>query len=509
MLKGKKIIVGVSGSISAYKAPLLVRELIKLGAEVHVIMTPSAAEFVSPLVLTNLSKHPVIMEMFDPTIQHGGSWHIHLAGWCDAMIIAPASAATLARIANGYFDSALTVVASALPRTSPLLVAPAMDTDMWEHPAVLRNVLQLERDGITVIPPAEGELASGLYGVGRLPEMNVLIKSIEFAIFSKTETAGLNGSSDSGAFQPEENNVVTENSFERFTREFPKEIRREGLSESSTNQLEKLNEPIDTHTFNSDIDYFLDKSSDSFQDAIEKDEWIVEMDLQSLKVSQSNTTFLGKTILITAGPTYEKIDDVRFVGNYSSGKMGFALASEAVKLGANVLLVAGPVSLPTPNGVLRIDVESAQEMYEAVMDQIVKSDVAILSAAVADYSPVKTISGKIKKKDVGDIMQLELRSTKDILGSIGAMKTNQQIVVGFALESTNELQNAQAKLSSKNCDMIVLNSANKPLSGFRGDDNTITIITASGDIEEFPSQSKNACAVVILEKISTMLPHAD
>lgn len=523
MLKGKKILVGVSGSISAYKTPLLVRELIKLGAEVRVVMSPSAAEFVSPLVLTNLTKHPVIMELFDSKIQHGGSWHVHLAGWCDVMIIAPASAATLARIANGYFDTALTVVASALPRTSPLLVAPAMDTDMWEHPAVLRNVLQLERDGITVIPPAEGELASGLYGVGRLPEMNVLIERIKYALFSKTETAGLNGTSDSGAFQPDECKEITEQPVMRFRGEVEANAPSEKMYQSKTTRPESTEEPsaapasdntldtiIDTAT-DEDIYYALETPTFSLQDAIEKDEWTVEMEMQKLRDAQhqANTTFQGKTILITAGPTYEKIDDVRFVGNYSSGKMGFALASEAVKLGANVLLVAGPVSLPTPNGALRIDVESAEEMYEAVMEHFYKSDIAILSAAVADYSPVTTVSGKMKKRDVGETMQLELRSTKDILAALGAVKTNRQLVVGFALESTNELENARKKLAAKNCDMIVLNSANKPQSGFRGDDNTITIITAAGDVEEFPPQSKNACAVVILDKISAMLPHAD
>lgn len=508
MLKGKKILVGVSGSISAYKAPLLVRELIKLGAEVRVVMTPSAAEFVSPLVLTNLTKNPVIMELFDSTIQHGGSWHVHLAGWCDAMIIAPASAATLARIANGYFDTALTVVASALPRTSPLLVAPAMDTDMWEHPAVLRNVMQLERDGITVIPPAEGELASGLYGVGRLPEIHVLIRSIEYALFSKTETAGLNGSSDSGAFQPDECKEITEQSVMRFKNEIPHSDSNTVI-ESQAKSRDNSNEHHETQTTDDTIEYALNLPTFSLQDAVEKDEWTVEMELQKLKDAQSGQVLQGKTILITAGPTYEKIDDVRFVGNYSSGKMGFALASEAVKRGANVLLVAGPVVLPTPNGVLRIDVESADEMYEAVTEHFYKSDIAILSAAVADYSPVKTVSGKMKKRDVGETMQLELRSTKDILAALGVAKTNRQILVGFALESTNELDNAKKKLAAKNCDMIVLNSANKPQSGFRGDDNTITIITAHGEVEEFPPQSKNACAVVILDKISAMLPHAD
>lgn len=508
MLKGKKILVGVSGSISAYKAPLLVRELIKLGAEVRVVMSPSAAEFVSPLVLTNLTKNPVIMELFDSTIQHGGSWHVHLAGWCDAMIIAPASAATLARIANGYFDTALTVVASALPRTSPLLVAPAMDTDMWEHPAVLRNVMQLERDGITVIPPAEGELASGLYGVGRLPEMNVLIRSIEYALFSKTETAGLNGSSDSGAFQPDENNRPADHPEIRFKSEIPY-LQPENACEVPGTIPSPAHETSAPPTIEDEIENALNLPTFSLQDAIDKDEWTVEMEFQKLKDALSAPSFQGKTILITAGPTYEKIDDVRFVGNYSSGKMGFALASEAVKRGANVLLVAGPVALPTPNGVLRIDVESADEMYEAVTEHFYKSDIAILSAAVADYSPVKTVSGKMKKRDVGETMQLELRSTKDILAALGVAKTNRQILVGFALESTNELDNAKKKLAAKNCDMIVLNSANKPQSGFRGDDNTITIITAHSEVEEFPPQSKNACAVVILDKISAMLPHAD
>ncbi len=524
MLKGKKIIVGVSGSISAYKTPMLIRELIKSGAEVRVVMTPSAAKFVSPLVLTNLSKNPVAMEMFDDDLQYGGSWHIHLAGWCDAMIIAPASATTLSRLANGIFDTALSVVASALPRSTPLVVAPAMDTDMWHHPAVLRNVIQLERDGITIVPPAEGELASGLYGVGRLPEMDVLLNALRFAIGAKSPTAGQNGTTDSGGFHSPFKGfpTVQEDSYsaaEVFGT----------LMEKLSAPSENLPTPTSDFTPSSEVSQVADdtaitpQSEDtvtedviteafnrpafSLDDAIEKDVWTAELEFQKLKDSlhpKGKNLFDGKTILITAGPTYEKIDDVRFIGNFSSGKMGFALASEAVKLGANVLLVAGPVSLPTPNGVLRIDVESASEMYDAVMQQFYKSDIAILAAAVADYSPVQSVSGKLKKKDVGDTMKLELRSTKDILASLGAIKTNRQMLVGFALEAANEIENARTKLSSKNCDLIILNSANKPMSGFGGDNNTITIITADAE-EAFPPMTKNACAAIILEHISAKM----
>lgn len=487
MFEGKKIIVGVSGSISAYKVPMLVRELIKLGAEVRVVMTPSAAKFVSPLVLTNLSKNPVIMEMFDEEVQHGGSWHVHLAVWGDAMIIAPASATTLSRLANGNFDTALTVVASALPRSTPLIVAPAMDTDMWHHPAVLRNVVQLERDGTTVIPPAEGELASGLHGVGRLPEMDVLLNALRFALGAKSPTAGQNGTTDSGGFHPQAREFLSPHQdFQSF----------------SENPIPNSEEVMNGE---------LDRSSFSLDDAVQKDRWTAELEFQKLKDSihqPSKSNLEGKTILITAGPTYEKIDDVRFIGNFSSGKMGFALASEAVRLGANVLLVAGPVSLPTPNGVLRIDVQSASEMYNAVMQNFYKSDIAILAAAVADYSPVNSVSGKMKKKEVGDTLNLELQSTKDILASIGAIKTNRQILVGFALEASNEIENARKKLNAKNCDIIVLNSANKPQSGFGGDDNTITIITANTE-DVFPPMTKSACAAIILNHISVMIPDGE
>ncbi len=526
MFEGKKIIVGVSGSISAYKAPMLVRELIKLGAEVRVVMTPSAAKFVSSLVLTNLSKNPVIMEMFDEEIQHGGSWHVHLAGWGDAMIIAPASATTLSRLANGNFDTALTVVASALPRSTPLVVAPAMDSDMWNHPAVLRNVVQLERDGVTVIPPAEGELASGIHGVGRLPEMDVLLNALRYALGSKSPTAGQNGTTDSGGFHPQSREFhSSQQDFQSFTKNFTPPARDEVMNEvldrpTFSPNIEPSNTEVSNDVPNSpavplDIDSstnevmneVLDRPTFSLDDAVEKDKWTAELEFQKLKDSilpPSENKLEGKTILITAGPTYEKIDDVRFIGNFSSGKMGFALASEAVKLGANVLLVAGPVSLPTPNGVLRIDVQSATEMYDAVMQNFYKSDIAILAAAVADYSPVNSVTGKMKKRDVGDTMNLELQSTKDILASIGAIKNNHQILVGFALEAANEVENARKKLTAKNCDMIVLNSANKPKSGFGGDDNTITLIKHDTE-ESFPPMTKNACAVVILDHISAMV----
>ncbi|MGA2298204.1 MAG: bifunctional phosphopantothenoylcysteine decarboxylase/phosphopantothenate--cysteine ligase CoaBC [FCB group bacterium] len=403
-LKGKKIVIGITGSISAYKAPNFVRELIKAGAEVRVVMTPSACEFITPLTLECVSQNPVAVDMFPEKSLNESTWHIEMAHWCDAMMIAPCSASTIGKIANGICDTALVTVAIALPEGTPLIIAPAMDYSMWLSKATQNNIKILENYGYVIIPPEEGELASGLTGPGRLPENDILINYLIDTLYSK-----------------------------------------ENLSYR-----------------------FLD----------------------------------GKKVLITAGPTYEKIDDVRFIANYSSGKMGFSLAKEAQKAGADVVLVSGPVMLQTPDGVRRIDVESADEMYDVVCEEFQNTDIALLAAAVADFTPISPFSGKIKKIQVGDRLTLELQSTNDILATLGTLKTEKQKLVGFALESSNDIENGFMKLKQKNCDMIIVNSAVKPRSGFRGDDNTITILTSNGLSESFPAMSKDKCSQIILKKVT-------
>ncbi len=418
-LQGKNIILGVSGSIAAYKAPMIVRELIKLGAKVRVVMTPSSEQFVSRTVLMNLSKHAVAVDMFEDDMQEGGSWHIHLAHWCDAMLIAPCSATSLARLATGFYDTALSIIACALPKETPLLIAPAMDSDMWEHPAVLRNIENLKQDGAIIIDPAYGELASGIIGQGRLPEIHELIHHCCYAL---------------------------------------------GL-------------PI------SDMELGGDQYVESYEEP------------------QQPKPLYGKHVLITAGPTYERIDDVRFIGNFSSGKMGFALAQQASQLGALVTLITGPVSLTTPIGsIRRVDIASARDMHEAVMKEMSGQDIIIMSAAVADFTPREVHEGKIKKGEA-ESMQLDLVKTIDILTELGKVKQHDQILIGFALESSHPIEYGKRKLTEKKCDMMIVNQANTPNSGFGGDMNTIFIIDQSMQVKEFPSMSKQACADVIFEHI--------
>jgi len=426
-LKGKKILLGVSASIAAYKAPLIVRELIKQGAEVRVVMTPSAEKFVSRTVLMNLSKNPVPMDMFEDDIQDGGSWHIHLAHWCDAMLIAPCSATSLARLACGFYDTALSIIACALPKSIPLLIAPAMDSDMWEHPAVQRNIELLKQDGAIIIPPAIGELASGIFGPGRLPEIDVLIEECVQAI---SDTPVL-----------------------------------------STKPIRTI--PIEMHE----------------------------------EIPQKLPLY-GKHVLITAGPTYERIDDVRFIGNFSSGKMGFALARHCAKQGALVTLICGPVALKTPEGAIhRIDIESAQEMYEAVMQNTAKQDVIIMSAAVADFTPEEKYEGKIKKSQ-SDSMQISLKKTTDILAELGRNKKDHQVLIGFALESHDAIAYGKKKIIDKNCDMMIVNAANQVDSGFGGDNNTITILDRFGTVAEFSPMTKDACAEIIIQHIHSLSEQA-
>lgn len=413
---GKNIIVGITGSISAYKSLFLIRELVRRGASVFPILTPSATHFVAPLSAGNLAKSSPIVDMFDPEIQRSGAWHINLVHQCDLMIIAPATATTIGKLAHGICDNSLVTLATALPSNVPLLVAPAMDTSMWENPATRRNVEILRNDGIVIIPPSYGELSSGHIGEGRLPETQVLLDYIEAYLF-----------------------------FKEIGLEREKELRN--------------------------------KLSD-------------------------------KSILVTAGPTYEKIDEVRFIGNFSSGKMGFALAVQSHILGAKVKLISGPTKIEMQHNVETIKVTSASEMYEAVMNHFPTSEIVFMASAVADFTPKEKFTGKFKKEFSKELM-LKLTRTVDILGELGKHKQN-QFLVGFALEdSANGLTNAWRKLVKKNCDMIVLNYFDKEQSGFGGDYNTITLIGFANEtelfIDEFPPMSKNLCSLVILEKVASIL----
>jgi phosphopantothenoylcysteine decarboxylase / phosphopantothenate---cysteine ligase len=396
MLSGRKIILGVTGSIAAYKSALLVRELVKAGAEVKVIMTPSSTRFITPLTLSTLSKNPVLVDFFD----EGSTWHNHveLGLWADLMLIAPVSANTLASMAAGLCDNML--LATWLSARCPVFFAPAMDLDMYAHEITQQNIQQLVKSGNHLINPGIGELASGLHGEGRMAEPLEIIG---------------------------------------YLNQFLKE---------------------------------------------------------SLPLS-------GKKVLITAGPTYEAIDPVRFIGNHSSGKMGYAIAAEAAKLGAEVTLISGPSSLPTPAMVKRVDVTSAIEMFEACLSNYPQTDIAILSAAVADYKPKKVAESKIKKKEAD--LNIELEPTKDILAHLGKIKTENQVLVGFALETDNEVENAKSKLERKNLDLIVLNSLKDKRAGFKSETNKVTIIHKGNKLKEFGLKSKQEVAKDLLIEILSII----
>lgn len=393
-LEGKKIILGITGSIAAYKAAILLRLLAKEGAEVQVVMTPAGKQFITPVTLSALSGKPVISEFFEDA---GGSWnsHVDLGLWADAMIIAPATAATLGKLAHGIADNML--VTTYLSAKCPVFIAPAMDLDMLNHPSTQKNLQILAGFGNIIIEPAEGALASGLYGKGRMEE-------------------------------PE--NIV--------------------------GQL---------------IGFF-----------------------------ESKKKLRNKTFLVTAGPTYEKIDPVRFIGNYSSGKMGFALARELAKNGAKVFLVTGPVSLSInhPNVVIT-RVESARQMYDAAINLFPQCDGAILSAAVADFTPAVPASHKVKRGK--EEWTLQLRPTLDIAAELGSRKKENQILVGFALETNDEIENARKKLKKKNLDFIVLNSLNDEGAGFGSDTNKVTIIDRHNNLFDFVLKSKDMVAADIVDKI--------
>ena len=400
MLKGKHIIVGITGSIAAYKAASLVRLLVKEGAEVKVVMTELAKQFITPLTLATLSKHPVMVEFYNP---ENGDWHSHvdMGLWADLYLIAPATANTLGKMAHGIADNLL--LTTYLSAKCPVMVAPAMDLDMYRHPATRQNLHILQSYGVRVIEPAAGELASGLVGKGRMAEPEEIVASIH---------------------------------------------------------------------------RYFERQGD----------------------------LLGKKVLLTAGPTYEKIDPVRFIGNYSSGKMGFALAEECARRGAEVTLIAGPVQLKTQHSrIHRIDVESAQEMYEAAQTCFPTSDVGILCAAVADFRP-ETVAGKKIKREKEEELTLHLQATQDIAASLGRIKEDNQLLVGFALETNNEQQNAEGKLERKNFDFIVLNSLNDAGAGFRHDTNKISIIDRKGR-EDYPLKPKQEVAQDIIDHLVAVLTH--
>jgi phosphopantothenoylcysteine decarboxylase / phosphopantothenate---cysteine ligase len=506
------IIVGISGSIAAYKATLLVRELQRKGASVRVVMTPSATRFIPALTLQNLTKHSVAVEMFDESAQSGGSWHIHLARWCDAMIIAPCSATTLGKLAHGICDTALVTVATALIPKQTLFIAPAMDTEMWLHPSTQRNYTLLRSAGAIFIPPAEGELASGFVGIGRLPETDVLVQTVldTFGVirfstaFSTTESNNqesfaTNAQSAKNAQSAQTTQALPRDPFtdyQSFSHRF--DTYAEQMGATNTNAPETAPD-------------LANKPVVSVQDAAEAGAFDAELELSKIKQARSGTTpnatsvpypLVGKTVLITAGPTHEKIDDVRFIGNYSSGKMGFALAQEAAQMGATVVLVSGPVELPTPSGVQRVNVESARAMFDEVMSR--RAEANILAAAVADFTPFEKYDGKIKKEETGETMTLRLTKTPDILAAVGAIKSDTQVIVGFALEASNHIENAQKKLSSKRADIIVLNALGQPQSGFDTNDNTITLVE-NESVKNFPPMPKHECARVILQRICERL----
>lgn len=397
MLKGKHIVLGISGGIAAYKSAALLRLLVKRGAEVQVVITPNGKEFITPATLAALSGKPVVSEFF---AANTGEWHSHvdLGLWADLMIVAPATASTLAKMATGVADNML--ITTYLSAKEHVMVAPAMDLDMWAHPSTQRNIATLQNDGVDVIMPASGELASHLVGKGRMEEPEKILERIE--------------------------------------------------------------------------EWFAKKSS-----------------------------LAGKKVLITAGPTYEDIDPVRFIGNSSSGKMGFSLARECVSRGAEVVLVCGPVAEKLDMaGVKRIDVRSARQMLEATESEFDNSDIAILAAAVADYAPAEVSKVKIKREGVEE-MQLRLVKNPDIAATLGGRKGN-RILVGFALETDHEIENAHKKLDKKNLDAIVLNSLRDKGACFNSDNNKVCIIPRVGAPAEFALKPKPEVAADIMDFIETL-----
>ena len=401
MLKGKKIVLGITGSIAAYKSCLIIRELIKAGAEVQVVITPAGKEFITPITLSALTQKPVISDFFS---QRDGTWYSHVALglWADAMLIAPCTASTLGKMANGIADNML--ITTYLSMKAPVFIAPAMDLDMYQHPTTQQNMERLKSFGNHIIEPASGFLASGLEGKGRMEEPERIVDFVD--------------------------NVLS-------------------------------------------------------------------------RMEKERCEMSGKRILITAGPTYEKIDPVRFIGNYSSGKMGFALAEECADRGAEVTLIAGPVALrATHPNIRRIDVESCEDMYQAATQAFPQQDAAILCAAVADFRPEHATDQKIKRGK--DDLVIRLKPTYDIAAELGHMKSEHQVLVGFALETNNEEANAQRKLEKKNLDFIVLNSLQKKGTCFQSDENQISIFSRDGR-QDYERKPKQDVASDIVDKLAKLL----
>ena len=396
MLKGKHIILGVTGSIAAYKSAVLCRLLVGAGADVKVIMTPLAKQFITPLTMATLSKHPILVDFFNP---ENGEWnsHVSLGEWADLYLIAPATANTMAKMATGVADNLL--LTTYLSARCPVAIAPAMDLDMYAHTTTQRNMAQLKEDGVHIIEPQSGELASGLVGKGRMAEPQDILKAVEELLCEKKKS------------------------------------------------LE------------------------------------------------------GKRFLVTAGATIEAIDPVRFISNHSSGKMGYAVAEALAARGAEVTLVSGRTALATPEGVERVDVLSAEQMYQACVERFEQMDGAVMCAAVADYTPAVVADEKLKKSD--DDLSIALRRTKDIAAELGSKKGS-RVLVGFAMETQNERENASSKLERKNFDFIVLNSLREAGAGFRGDTNVVTLIDGAG-AEELPLMTKREVAERIVDKIEKTL----
>lgn len=442
-LSGKHIVLGITGSIAAYKSCLIIRALVKRGAEVQVVITPAGKEFITPITLSALSRHPVISDFFS---QRDGTWHSHvdLGLWADAMLIAPCTASSLGKMAHGVADNML--VTTYLSMKAPVFIAPAMDLDMYQHPSTQANINTLKGYGNRFVEPTSGFLASGLEGKGRMQEPDLIAEELE-----------------------------------RFFADSLKETTQEGAQgQEETTQEDTLDQEKTTQKGAQDQEKMT-------QEAAQKEKML---------------PLAGKHILITAGPTYERIDPVRFIGNFSSGKMGFSIAEECRRRGAEVTLVAGPTALQCDAAIRRVNVESAQEMYEACLPAFDTADAAILSAAVADFTPEQKADSKIKRE--ADDLVLRLRPTHDIAKTLGQRKRPGQRLVCFALETNDEEANARGKLERKNADFVVLNSTRIPGTTFNADDNQIAVVTREG-VRSYPKKSKQEVASDIIDVLQGLL----